>query len=300
MRRLFPTLAVIFLGLVLVCGCGEQSAILGPGSGRDDGSDSSAEGEDPGEPDDQGDADDQGESDEPGEPDDPGDPDDQGEPDEPGESDEPDEPGDPEEPDGPRQLHLSMPLLDLPADPAPAPEEAEQSGRHLGERCPLEVEIDFSGEFGETVTDDTGTHYYYGGGEMHEDKVYPSEYWGTFPLYFFGTEVGVTVTARNNGPRRRTKLVIRTEAYVLLTDGSNGAGLAEPRDIVLEIERGETITVDFSFTAEYRPDVEGLEGGLDRFVVKVLHVNQGRGKDGEAGLIMEKEAVFCPPEPDEL
>ncbi len=176
------------------------------------------------------------------------------------------------------------------ATDGPPPSGPGQSGPHVGEHSRLEVDIVFSRAVGETVTDEEGTHYYVEGTAAHEeDKVYPSEYWGTFPLYFFGTEVGVTVTIRNLGPRAKVKARVRTEAYVLLTDGSNGAMLAESQEIDVEVARDESVTIDASFTSVYTP---GMESGLDRFVVKVLHPNEA-GED--SALIMTSEGIFCPP-----
>ena len=231
--RALPKSAVIFLGAVLlVCGCGDFSGVLGPAD-RDDPACPSTDG------------------------------------------------GAPDLPQDPA------------ADPSPDPVDVEEPGPHLGERRQLEVEIVFSEEFGETVTDECGTHYHFGDFVIDEDKVYPEEYWGTYPLYFFGTEVGVTVTVTNHGPRRKAKIRVRTEAYVLLTDGSNGAQLAAPREIDVEVERGETVTIDASFTAEYDPDAAGMEGGLDRFIVTLLHPN---AVNDDSAVIMTKEGIFCPPE----
>ncbi len=173
------------------------------------------------------------------------------------------------------------------------PSGPRDSGPHVGEHFRLEVDIVFSGEFGETVTDETGTYYHVGDMVSYEDKVYPSEYWGTFPLYFFGTEVGVTVTIRNLGPRQRARLRIRTEAYVLRTDGTNGGELTPPRDIMVDVLRGETATIDASFTSYWSPD---LESGLDRFIVTILHPNESGGGSDEPAVIMTKEGIFCPPE----
>lgn len=196
-----------------------------------------------------------------------------------------------------------------PVDPPPDPVEATakvinnsevgppggsgESGPHVGEHFRLEVDIVFSREFGETVTDETGTYYHVGDMVSYEDKVYPSEYWGTFPLYFFGTEVGVTVTIRNLGPRQRARLRIRTEAFVLRTDGTNGGVLAPPRDIMVDVLRGQSVTIDASFTSYWSPD---LDSGLDRFIVSILHPNEGGGGSDESALIMTKEGIFCPPE----
>jgi hypothetical protein len=214
-------------------------------------------------------------------------------------------PGDPEPAPPPEDISVvrvrgGRPGLGLPneeplqppaavADPGP-PGGVEEPGGHLGERARLEVEIAFSRESGETVADEDGILYRFDDQEIREDRVYPSRYWGTYPLYFFGAEVGVTVTVRNNGPRRKAKLRVRAEACVLLTDGTNGAALCEPSEFDVEVARGETVVIDASFTAVWS---EGAESGLDRFVVKVLHPNSGRE---DASLIMAREGVFCPPE----
>jgi len=172
--------------------------------------------------------------------------------------------------------------------------EAEEPGPHFGELKQLSVGIEFSGASGTTVTDETGITYAVGGWTSSEDKVYPSEYWGTYPLYFFGQEVGVTVTVTNLGPRRSFSLVVRTEAYCLRTDGSNGATLLEPTETDIVVARGETVRVDSSFVAGF---VEGAESGLDRLIVKVLHPNVVDNPSGdEPALLLQKEAVFCPPE----
>ena len=40
-----------------------------------------------------------------------------------------------------------------------------------------------------------------------------------------------------------------------------------------------------------------MDSGPDRFIVKVLHVNEGGGMGNEEpGLMLSKEGLFCPPE----
>jgi hypothetical protein len=171
---------------------------------------------------------------------------------------------------------------------------ADRAGNHTGEQKQLDVDIAFSDEYGYTLTNPDGTYYCYWGTTVYEDKVYPEAYHGIYPLYFFNTRVGVTVTVTNNGPRRKAKLRIRTEACVLRTDGSNGAPLTVPREIDIEVARGETRVIDASFIAQPSADTES---GLDRFLVKVSHPNAGEGSDGNTpALILMKEGIFCPPE----
>ncbi len=171
--------------------------------------------------------------------------------------------------------------------------EADEPGPQFGELKQLSVNIAFSGAVGSTVTDASGITYTVGSWVSSENKVYPSEYWGTFPLYYFGDRVGVTVTVTNLGPRAKFRLVVRSEAYCLRTDGSNGATLLAPTDVEIEVERDETVVVDSSFTASFVP---GAESGLDRFIVKILHPNVVDAPNGEPALILQKEAIFCPPE----
>lgn len=174
------------------------------------------------------------------------------------------------------------------------PQSFSKQGKHIGEQDMLDVDIQFSNSFGKTVTNSDGIFYHVWGWIFHEDKVYPTQYWGEFPLYFFGTETGVTVTVTNKGPRAKAKVRIQTEAYVLHTDGSSGVALTDPQIIDVEVRRGETKTIDASFIAEYVP---GAESGLDRFLVKVFHMNEGGGAGNpEPALIMVKEGIFCPPE----
>jgi hypothetical protein len=169
-------------------------------------------------------------------------------------------------------------------------------GKHKGEERMLDVEITFSGAFGTTVTNSEGTYYnFLWGYTLYEEKVYPQQYWGEYPLYFFGLPVGVTVKITNKGPREKCKLSIKSEAFVLRTDGSSGAPLMVPKVVDVEVKRGETKVVDASFVCEY---VDGADSGLDRFIVKVLHTNEGNGSEEnnyEPALIMQKEGVFCPP-----
>jgi hypothetical protein len=169
-----------------------------------------------------------------------------------------------------------------------------KAGKHVGERAQLEVGHQFSGYFGNTITDAGGITYNFSGISIHEDKVYLPKYWGSFPLYFFGSRVGSTVTVANKGPRAKEKLRVTTQIYGLNTDGSNGAKLAP--DIVTEfwVEKGETKVIDASFVPQY---VAGADSGLDRVVILIQHPNEGGGPGNDyPALIAAYEAVLCPPE----
>jgi len=169
-----------------------------------------------------------------------------------------------------------------------------KGGQHTGEKKMLDVTIEFYNQQGTTITNAYGVQYHHSGMVQHENKVYPSQYWGTYPLYFFGDEVGVKVTVTNSGPRATVNLQLTAESYVILLSGESGESLMQPKTAQFSVARGETKTIDFSFTTQYSPDAES---GLDRFTVKLQHPNQGGGPgNAYPALIMEKEGVFCPPE----
>lgn len=169
-----------------------------------------------------------------------------------------------------------------------------KAGQHNGELKQLDVDISFSGSHGVTTTDASGITYRFWGQSLSEPKVYPSKYWGDFPLYFFGLPVLSEVTVTNKGPRNSFKLRVTTQAYSLNLDGSNGAKLAP--DVVREfnVARGETQKLDMSFTPQFTP---GADSGLDRIVILVQHVNEGGNGKGNPypALILAKEAIICPP-----
>ncbi|OGS20792.1 MAG: hypothetical protein A2252_12215 [Elusimicrobia bacterium RIFOXYA2_FULL_39_19] len=170
-----------------------------------------------------------------------------------------------------------------------------KQGEHIGEQKMLAVNIEFNNSVGKTVTSAQGVDYYFQNGSLlgHEAQVYPEKYWGEFPMYFFGMPTGVKVTVTNIGPRAKDKIRIITESYVLRTDGSNGPAMCEPKVIEVELSKGETKSIDATFTTPYSP---AAESGLDRFIVKVQHSNEGSGPgNNEPALVMSKEGIYCPP-----
>jgi hypothetical protein len=168
-----------------------------------------------------------------------------------------------------------------------------KAGAHVGEKKQLAVDLQFSGAFGSTTTNQGGINYNFYGMSIHEDKVYLPQYWGTFPLYFFGSRVGTNVTVTNNGPRAKEKLRITVQVYGLNLDGSNGAKLAPDTVTDFWVNNGETKNVDASFVPQFVP---GADSGLDRVVILVQHVNEGGGPGNDyPALIAAYEAVLCPP-----
>lgn len=185
----------------------------------------------------------------------------------------------------------------LGAAPTTVITDQYKAGEHNGELKQLDVSVDFTGSFGHTVTNAQGTTYNFWGASLFEPKVYLSKYWGDFPLYFFGLPVHADVKVTNLGPRQSFKVRVTTQAYALNLDGTNGVSLAP--DVVKEVtvNKGETQTLDMSFTPQF---VAGADSGLDRFVILVQHPNEGGNGNGKGAnelpaLILAKEAILCPP-----
>jgi len=182
----------------------------------------------------------------------------------------------------------------LGATPSTDITDQYQAGQHNGELKQLDVSVDFTGNYGLTTTDAQGITYNFWGQSLFENKVYPQQYWGTFPLYFFGLPVLADVTVTNLGPRNSFRLRVTGQAYALNLDGTNGVKLAP--DVVKEfnVNNGETQRLDMSFTPQFVP---GADSGLDRYVILVQHINQGGDGKGNPlpALILAKEAILCPP-----
>jgi hypothetical protein len=148
----------------------------------------------------------------------------------------------------------------------------------------LGIDVAFSGQSGRTVTDQNGINYNVWGMSFYENKVYPPMYWGVFPLYFFGDDVGVSLAVTNNSASRRAKLVVTAECYCLRTDGENGAALMDPTEYYTSLNGGESTVIDATFGVQETADAES---GLDRFLVKAYLSNaaDGQGEHAVSGTI---------------
>ena len=129
---------------------------------------------------------------------------------------------------------LTVLTVALPAWARPTPE--------------VNISIHFSLDLGDTITDEDGTHFFFFGLEEHiYDRIYIPAYWGTYPLYFFGTSVGVTVTVTNEGPSndeipaKPALMLISIRKFILNTDGSNGPEISDPIIIEASVANGTTL-----------------------------------------------------------
>jgi len=168
--------------------------------------------------------------------------------------------------------------------------DTETVGAKLLKKKKIEVEIEFFNGVGTTVTNASGIFYTFNGITIQENKVYPEEYWGTYPLYFFGQETGIRINFKTLVGNNK-KYVVRTEVYGLNTDGSNGGVYLAPTDQKIVLKKNETLVLDRSFTAVFDSSIH--ESGLDRLIVTVFKV----ADDGSLGkIVAKKEGIYCPPE----
>lgn len=171
---------------------------------------------------------------------------------------------------------------------------AYSNGGHVGEADKIQAQVSFLNPTGQTTTDGSGITYRVPawGWQSHEAKVYPSSYWGTFPMYFTGETMNFSVTLANTASNGNKPFKIRVRALnnVLETSGAAGMAIGPAQEwIVDSLRPGESRTVNGSVYIAPHPS---MPSGLDLTRVQILHLNEG---NQDAGLIKEVIAVWCPP-----
>lgn len=174
-------------------------------------------------------------------------------------------------------------------------------GKHIGDGEPLTWQIEYYDEWGRTVVDQDGGHFYHDrccGGYRTDDPswIYPSDYWSTFPLYYIGSTMRYRVTVCNAGKRTYKNLRVVAIQEYLTTDGSWGEwiGPDAAKDwYVEELRAGECVTLQGSLRIP-----ADARGGLDQTHIQVQHWNHGDGRPGPGSVIIDdaQAAVWCPPD----
>ncbi len=175
-------------------------------------------------------------------------------------------------------------------------------GKHIGDGEPLTWNIEYYDEWGRTIVDAAGGHFYHDrccGGFRTDDPswIYPAEYWNNvYQLYYIGTTMRYRITLCNTGNRSYENIRVVAIQEYLTTDGSWGEwiGPDAAKDWYLEsLRAGECVTLDGSL---FIP--EGAHGGLDQTHLQVQHWNRGSGKPGPGSVIIDdaQAAVWCPPD----
>ncbi|MEK7766971.1 MAG: hypothetical protein AAB368_12110, partial [bacterium] len=125
-------------------------------------------------------------------------------------------------------------------------------GKHIGDAEPLSWTIEYLDSWGRTVVDAAGGHFFHDrccGGFRTDDPswIYPSLYYGTFPMYYIGTTMRYRLTITNNGPRAYKNLRVVAIQEYLNPDGGAGErlGPGAARDWFLSgLDAGKSVVLE--------------------------------------------------------
>jgi len=174
-------------------------------------------------------------------------------------------------------------------------------GKHIGDGEPLSWKIEYFDQWGRTVVDNNGGHFYHDkccGGYLTDDPswLYPQQYWGTFPMYYIGTTMRYRITLTNNSRRTYKNLrVVAIQEYLNPTgDWGERLGPDAARDwYVRTLGPGQSVVLEGTCNI-----LGDAHGGLDQTHLQVQHWNGGKGKPGPGSVIIDdaKAAIWCPPD----
>ena len=153
------------------------------------------------------------------------------------------------------------------------------------EAVQLSLLFGFLNPAGSTVADANGLTFTFDGNTFTDPSmVYSQGLWGTYALYFPGTQATIILRVTNEG-QQYVDLEIVYETYSINLDGSNASLLNGPTTTSAGLTGGQNIDLDASFVLPNQPK------GLYRTIVKVYDSDSGE-------LIATYEAIFCPPDAD--
>lgn len=175
-------------------------------------------------------------------------------------------------------------------------------GKHIGDGEPLSWKIEYLDAWGRTYVDATGGHFFHdrccGGFETYDPSwIYPTQYYGEYPMYYFGTTMRYRITLTNNAKRSYMNLrVVAIQEY--LTNNNTWGEWLTPdaaKDwYVPELRGGQSITFEGTLYLGVGSDTHG---GLDQTHLQVQHWNPGGGIPGAGSVIIDdaQANIFCPP-----
>jgi len=175
------------------------------------------------------------------------------------------------------------------------------NGQHIGDSESLAWTIEYYDEWGRTVVDATGGHFYHDrccGGVRTDDPswIYPERYYGQYDMYYIGTTMRYRITLTNPGTRSYENLRIVAIQEYLTNDGTWGEWISPDaaKDWYLsELRPGQTVVFEGEL---YIPD--GAHGGLDQTHLQVQHWNGAAAENGAGAVIIDdaQAAIWCPPD----
>ena len=161
--------------------------------------------------------------------------------------------------------------------------EKKQS-KDLGQGLKMEFSVAYLDPWGHTVADAGGIHYYHDRLSLdwginpplvnHESKILPSQYWGSYPLYYTGQTMHYTIRLTNAGNRKLKRLTVVAIQEFLNTAGQIGVRIGSDavRDwFIAKLEKGESVTLEGSIAI---PSTD-IESGLDQTHIQVFKSKKG-------------------------
>ncbi|MEK7474771.1 MAG: FlgD immunoglobulin-like domain containing protein [Candidatus Coatesbacteria bacterium] len=174
------------------------------------------------------------------------------------------------------------------------------NGKHIGDADPLVWTIEYYDEWGRTVVDAAGGHFYHdrccGGVVTHDPSwVYPAKYYGQYKMYYIGTTMRYRITLTNPGNRSYTNLRIVAIQEYLTNDGTWGEWISPDaaKDwYITELRSGQTVVFEGDLYIPY-----GAHGGLDQTHLQVQHFDPNNPTGGGAVILDDAQAaIWCPPD----
>ncbi len=173
-------------------------------------------------------------------------------------------------------------------------------GKHIGDADPISWTIDYYDEWGRTVVDASGGHFYHDrccGGVRTDDPswIYPEKYYGQYDMYYIGTTMKYRITLTNNGTRSYENVRLIAIQEYLTNDGTWGEWISPDaaKDwYITELAPGQTLTFEGEL---YIPD--GAHGGLDQTHIQLQHFDPNH-PTGTGAVILDdaQAAIWCPPD----
>jgi hypothetical protein len=175
-------------------------------------------------------------------------------------------------------------------------------GKHIGDGEPLSWKIEYLDAWGRTFVDAAGGHFFHdrccGGFQTYDPSwIYPQQYYGQYPMYYFGTTMRYRITLTNNSNRTYNNLRVVAIQEYLTNDNTWGEWLTPDaaKDWYLpHLGGGESVTFEGTLYLGVGSDTHG---GLDQTHLQVQHWNPGGGIPGAGSVIIDdaQANIFCPP-----
>ncbi|MDP3962896.1 MAG: hypothetical protein Q8Q39_00140 [bacterium] len=171
-----------------------------------------------------------------------------------------------------------------------------KTGNHAGEEINLRYAVEYLDPLGVTIADADGITYApFSYAPSYESKVYPTQYFGSYPLYFSGMTLHFRVHITNTDRRMFRNLQLLAWQEWLHESGGSGEAFAEPNLnewFVDALQPGQTIVLEGTSAIPFGPS------GLDQTHLQIIHRN---GDDslqinGGGEIIVDdpQAGIWCP------